>query len=543
MASADMYLHPFLDWLIRATWQASILVGLILLVQKVAGRWLGVRGRYCLWLVLIIRLAIPWAPQSGVSLYNLLPFSLLDGYETHISREAGSLSAATEGTLASGASSRAGSAADGTANAEPASEHRSQGRRLEVGTATFLLLFWLAGVCVLGGYVVLNKVRLCRMIRRGRLVTDRWILAVFQECRNLIGMQVPVEVTATDEVGCPALCGCIRPRLLLPKETLAARDRDELRHIFLHELAHLKRRDLLLGHVMSLLHILHWFNPLIALGLRQMRADCELACDALALSVLHPDERVAYGQTLVRQIERLLASRWCPVLPALCGEKARIKQRIAMISRFRREHYRWSLLAIGLVMCLACVGLTDALPGRTVPPPSNPWDAYARGNFRTTHQDKHANIQRGCFINRETGKYLVVDGETVACADEPGEAGLWEFRYDEDFGKETDIVFFYSVATGKYLTCDSEGNLAVNCPDPNEAARWNGIAEPRGVWIRPDMFKDRHLFVNDEGRVAGYHWNSVGRSWWDTHRVWRVKTSNNPLSNPEWQREHIPGPD
>ncbi|MBP7053351.1 MAG: hypothetical protein KBE65_20270 [Phycisphaerae bacterium] len=543
MAAAETWLAPLLTWLVRASMQASVLIALILLTQKLAGRWLSARGRCCLWLVLILRMAIPWAPQSGLSLYNFLPFSLHHKHQFRVGREVATFSSPTERPRSSKSPVDTGSAADSTANTHPTAESRPRGRRLEAATVPFLLLLWLAGVCALTGHVVVNKIRLHSIVRRGRPVTDRWILGALQECKDLIGMQVPLGLIATDQVGCPALCGLLRPRLLLPKETLAVRDRDELRHIFLHELAHLKRHDLLLGHIMSLLHILHWFNPLIALGFRQMRADRELACDAMALSVLHPDERVAYGQTLVRQIERLLASRWCPVLPALCGEKARIKQRIAMISRFRREHYRWSLPAIALAIGLACTGLTDALPARTVPPPLNPWEAYARGNFRTTHQDKHANIRRGCIINRETGKYLVVDGETVTCADEPGEAGLWEYRYDEDFGKETDIVFFYSVAARKYLTCDSEGNLAVNCPDPDEAARWSGISEPRGVWIRPDMFKDKHLFVNDKGRVAGHHWNSDGRSWWDTHQVWRVKTSDNPLSSPEWGREHVPGLD
>jgi len=543
MASVDMYLYPFLAWLIHTTWQASLLIGMVLLIQRLAGHWLGVRGRHCLWFVVLVRMALPWMPQSGMSLYNLVPSSLSHQGGYRISRAASPLSAATERSVAKETPIPAGSATDDTADAQSVSRDGPQGKRLEIGPLTPLSVLWFAGVCGLGGHVVLNKIRLCRIVRRGRLVTDRWVLGVLQECKDLIGMQVPVAVIATDQVGCPALCGCLRPRLLLPKETLAVRDRAELRHIFLHELAHLKRHDLLLGHVMSLLHILHWFNPLIALGFRQMRADRELACDGLALSVLAPEETTAYGHTIVRQIERLLASRWCPILPSLCGNKARIRQRIAMISLFQHGAYRPSLPAIALVGLLACVGLTDALRGRTVPPPSNPWDAYARGSFRTTHQDKHANILRGCFINWETGKYLVVDGETVTCADEPGEAGLWEFRYDEDFGKETDIVFFYSVAAGKYLTCDSEGNLAVNCPDPDETARWSGRSEPRGVWIRPDMFKDKHLFVNDEGRVVGHHWNSDRRSWWDTHSVWRVKTSSNPLSNPEWLREKIPGPD
>ena len=68
-----LHLQPFFDWLVRTTVQASVLVCLILLAQRALGRWIGVRGRHCLWLLLLVRLALPWAPQSGLSLYNLLP--------------------------------------------------------------------------------------------------------------------------------------------------------------------------------------------------------------------------------------------------------------------------------------------------------------------------------------------------------------------------------------------------------------------------------------------------------------------------------------
>lgn len=105
---------------------------------------------------------------------------------------------------------------------------------------------------------------------------------------------------------------------------------------------------------------LPWFNPLVAYAFQRMRADRELACDGLALSVLEPHETSAYGHTVVRQIERLLLSRPRPVLATFMGEQAWAKRRVSMISRFRREEYRWSPLALALVGALVCVGLTDA---------------------------------------------------------------------------------------------------------------------------------------------------------------------------------------
>lgn len=66
-------LNPFFEWLLKTSFQASLLISLILLLQIFLRSRLPVRWRYSLWLVLLIRLALPWAPQSSVSLFNLLP--------------------------------------------------------------------------------------------------------------------------------------------------------------------------------------------------------------------------------------------------------------------------------------------------------------------------------------------------------------------------------------------------------------------------------------------------------------------------------------
>jgi len=57
-----------------------------------------------------------------------------------------------------------------------------------------------------------------------------------------------------------------------------------LRYVFLHELGHLKRGDILVNWLMALPLVLHWFNPLVWYAIQRIRVDGESACDALALS-------------------------------------------------------------------------------------------------------------------------------------------------------------------------------------------------------------------------------------------------------------------
>jgi beta-lactamase regulating signal transducer with metallopeptidase domain len=508
-----MYFHSFFEWLLQTTLQASVLISLILLIHRALGHRLGVRGRYFLWLVLLVRMALPWAPQSHLSVYNLLPLSPPEGYRLSTAGEAGSPTstpAATDRTTTAIARGRAGSTPDGIRGIEP--EPR-EGQWPGARTILFLSLLWFVGAGGLAGYILAGSIRLWRIVRRAQPVTDRQILDLLEECKSRIGTRTKLAVVATDRISCPALFGFVRPRLLLPGSATTELSLDELRHVFLHELAHLKRHDILVGAVTSVLHVLHWFNPLIALGLQRMRADRELACDALAMSVLDPNETCAYGRTIVRQLEQLLTLRPRPLLAALSGDRARIRQRIAMIIRFRREAYRWSPLMIALIGCLACVALTN---GRAVVPPSETPEALALEN-------QHTNIVRVHIRHKETGQYLVANGDTVTCdAAEPGDRGLWEARFDGSLG-HTGTVLFYSVATGRYLTTDAQGSLAVAQSVPEEPACWIVRAGPLGVQVISKEFKWRYIRLDEDGQVRAPEWGRDLRSQWDVIQLGRIR--------------------
>jgi beta-lactamase regulating signal transducer with metallopeptidase domain len=521
--------QPFFQWLLHTSWQAGVLVCLILLVQRALGRWLGARGSYYLWLVLLIRLTLPAAPHSRVSVYNLLPPPQLASHELAL--------AALSQTSVTRGPGKAGPAVDGPREDRAATGWGAPARHWLQRQTTTLFLLWLAGACTLTASIVAGHIRLWRIVRRERPMLNRRIHRLLRECQKQMGIKRAVDVIATGGVGGPALFGFVRPRLLLPKATLAELRVQQLRHIFLHELAHLRRDDIVIGYLATLLHVLHWFNPLLALGFKRMRADRELVCDELALASLPAGETTAYGRTIVHQIEQWHTSRPQRMLAALSGDKARIKQRIALISRFRKETYRASPLAIGLAGLLACTGLTNGRPVRQLP-------VYGPArNVPTTHQDKHANIERISIRHRDTGKYLAVLGQTVACdANSPGDAGLWEARFDEALGSRDRLMYFYSVATCKYLTWDREGNVAANGPEPNESARWSVWSRGDGFLITPYPFAHLYLRAIEQGQVKAPYGTGPGNVW-DINALWRVKTSDDPKSEPEFRRRFIPGPD
>lgn len=61
--------------LLKASGQAAVLIVLVLAAQYALGRRLNPRWRHGLWLLVVLRLALPWTIPSPVSLFNFLSFS------------------------------------------------------------------------------------------------------------------------------------------------------------------------------------------------------------------------------------------------------------------------------------------------------------------------------------------------------------------------------------------------------------------------------------------------------------------------------------
>jgi hypothetical protein len=147
---------------------------------------------------------------------------------------------------------------------------------------------------------------------------------------------------------------------------------EQLRYIFLHELAHYKRKDIAMNWLMQVLLILHWFNPVLWYAYSRMREDQEIACDALALTQIQSYESKDYGQTIITLLMNISEQRQIPGMADLSGNKAQLKRRITMIKLFKQNSYRWSTLGLVVLVVLGSFLLTN---GKTSAVTSGPQHA------------------------------------------------------------------------------------------------------------------------------------------------------------------------
>ena len=351
----EFLFHSHLPSLLKASWQAAVLIVLVLVVQWAFGRRLSPRWRYGLWLLVVVRLALPWTIPSSVSVFNWVSFRAVSGAVAGlgVNSEAPHSPAPALAPPAAGSAGRSGD----TAVAAPAVA--SPGFSLNL---SHLLLAWGVGASALAVCLVVTHYRLWRRVTPRRPLVDARVLNLLEDCKQAMGVRVPVTLVETPAVGSPSLFGFVRPRLLLPLGLTRDFSPEELRYVFLHELSHIKRLDILTGWIMTALQILHWFNPLVWLAFHRMRADRELACDALALSYAKEEENRSYGRTIIKLLESFGGSAWAPSLAGTVENKNQMKERINMIAEFRRTTGVPALAGM-LFVGLGLVTLTDAQTG------------------------------------------------------------------------------------------------------------------------------------------------------------------------------------
>ncbi|MBI3117072.1 MAG: LysM peptidoglycan-binding domain-containing protein, partial [Candidatus Hydrogenedentes bacterium] len=481
-------------WVVANSWRAAVLVGVVLVVQRLLRGRLAAKWQYALWLLVVARLMVPPGVESTWSMFNWVPGvkgsqvgvvpltqghgqtswpwhpGLLEGSDRSVvsDRSDGAVLRSVDGVAmvprAGGADRSSGSGLSvGSVRSDRSVRKNADIKALVSATAAgnisralprYLPLLWLAGVAALAVLLLWANLRLLRAVRAQRPVLDPSALGLLEACKERMGIRTPVALIGTNLRGGPALFGFVRPRLLVPEAVLARCDARELQHIFLHELAHLKRNDILMNWLVAVLQVLHWFNPVLWFAFHRMRADRELACDALALAHMEEQEARAYGQTILGLLDEQRAARPLAAAVGILEDKAHLKRRIAMIATFTKPKHRWTFVGLALAALLAGAALTDAQQDSPAPA-STPESAPAEAQFPPQEAPAvpvataptpvgQAGLQvappvlpGAAAATVEVWKHTVQEGETVEGIAEKYGLSVEDFRKWNSFDKGT----------------------------------------------------------------------------------------------------------
>jgi hypothetical protein len=130
-------------------------------------------------------------------------------------------------------------------------------------------------------------------------------------------------------------------------------------HVLLHELGHLRRRDLWVEALFTLAVALHWWNPLVWIALRLARADREVACDDWVLRRIGEHGAFDYGQSLLAVSAQWRRTEGVLLPVAMVEDRRGLRDRIRRIAFFRRRTWLRGFATGALVAGLGLTALAD----------------------------------------------------------------------------------------------------------------------------------------------------------------------------------------
>jgi len=172
---------------------------------------------------------------------------------------------------------------------------RLLGSRVEPRLPIYLVyvpfVVWLLGALMAATPLLLGCLRVRELRRRAKPIDNvsagaapgdvPWPSLLGEMCRTLNLKRIPELLLLPGSV-MPMTFGLLRPRILLPEECMSWTP-ERRRAVLLHELAHVKRRDVAWQFFAQLAAALWWFQPLSWFSRRSLRLESERACDELVL--------------------------------------------------------------------------------------------------------------------------------------------------------------------------------------------------------------------------------------------------------------------
>lgn len=334
--------------------------------DKISRQW-----QYYIWLVVILRLLLPFAPEQNLMrTAGQALSSATQAVQPQFSSDTGNMDSPAAG-LAHGGENTDNLALDNK------NGDRINSLQMDVGIFkdTIVLLgshIWAAWLAVAAGLLV-RKITMyqgfVRYIRAGSVpVNDIAMLEKLSDAAAQTGIRRPVELCVNPLVSSPMLTGFFRPCIVLPSVEIAGKD---FYFIALHELMHHKRLDILYKWLVQITVCLHWFNPMVYWMSREITRACEFSCDAAVLAKVGTAQAPDYGKTLLDAMASVRTYRESFGVVTLSENKQLLKERLVAVMNIRKKSKAavvlTGMLTLFLILGAAFVGVYPAAAKNSFP--------------------------------------------------------------------------------------------------------------------------------------------------------------------------------
>jgi carboxyl-terminal processing protease len=326
-------------WLGQHLLITTALAAIVFLICRVVR--LSPATRHILWLLVMCRLMVPsvvtwpWAIQvstddtSTASAFSHVDSTAADVVNADVMSSESSAVVSMSDAVAISDSVADDSGADNVIEDQhlEMAEQRIAGGLVPI--AWRIVGLWCIG-SLLVALILLHRIRRVGQLLQDESAVDAWLRNEISDLCCRLSVHVP-KCVVSRVIRSPFLWCLGRVRLVWPLAASRSEQREQVRPILVHELAHLKRRDHWTAWLELVALTIWWWNPIFWFVRRQMRAAAEMACDAWVVELL-PNQRRAYAESLIEFSGRGQTSQLVfGAVGADTGSRRLFKRRLEMI--------------------------------------------------------------------------------------------------------------------------------------------------------------------------------------------------------------------
>ena len=273
---------------------SSVAIGVVLLLRLLLHGRVSRRLQYTLWLLIALRLLLPFSIPAATSVMNIPAVKQADQFITQ----------------------RVIYITPDTTSPTQTEESHSPEAEPSRPVLSPVVAIWIGGALLVGGWFTFVNLRFSLRLRSARtpLEVD----------------SSPLPVYRMEGLPSPCLFGFFRPAIYLTAQV--AENPKLQRYALAHEICHWRQRDHIWSMVRVICLALYWFDPLVWIAAALSKEDCERACDERVVQMLGEEERLAYGHTLVQLVRvRQRLGELSSTATTMTAGKRGLRARIEMI--------------------------------------------------------------------------------------------------------------------------------------------------------------------------------------------------------------------
>ncbi len=296
MNTIPFIIENFLDF--------AVLFAGVWLIKSLFRNKMSAQLHFLIWGIAVLKLLIPFGLPSEASPWALMgahaaPAAVQNNYEAY-DPSAAEIGPAYENTASGSADNIVSGGQTLPAMNENSAAAPAPRTPVRVDWNIVIVSAWLSGIAARLAWLVLKSRRFRKKLLINEISPPLWVKECFDSCLKETCVKKEIRLVIQDSFPVPAVTGFRKPILILPQMMLLDGNRERLRHVMVHEMAHITRKDTLTVSLLNTLNAVYWFNPLVWICFKLIRADMETACDCTAIKTLGKVKRQGYIKTVLQ---------------------------------------------------------------------------------------------------------------------------------------------------------------------------------------------------------------------------------------------------